>query len=47
MEYDLIKFFEWLNNLEDLRYTKKGIRFYVAKYLEEKHRDIPTEDPGY
>lgn len=25
---DLIDFFEWLNNYEELGYTKKGIRFY-------------------
>lgn len=31
---DLIDFFEWLNNYEELGYTKKGIRFYVDEYLK-------------
>ncbi len=30
----LIAFFTWLNRREDLKYTKKGIKFYVEEYLE-------------
>ena len=31
----LISFFEWLNNLEHLGYTKKGIEFYVDTFIKE------------
>jgi hypothetical protein len=30
----LIKFFTWLNDFEELKYTEKGIEFYVSEYLK-------------
>lgn len=30
----LIDFFKWLNNYEELKYTEKGIKFYVGEYLK-------------
>jgi hypothetical protein len=30
----LIDFFKWLNALEELQYTEKGIKFYVDMYLK-------------
>ena len=30
----LIAFFKWLNDYEELKYTEKGIRFYVDEYLK-------------
>ena len=30
----LIDFFTWLNALEELQYTEKGIQFYVDEYLK-------------
>jgi hypothetical protein len=30
----LIDFFTWLNNYEELKYTEKGIKFYVDEYLK-------------
>lgn len=32
----LEEFFTWLNSLEELGYTEKGIEFYVNGYLKEK-----------
>jgi hypothetical protein len=29
-----IDFFTWLNALEELQYTEKGIQFYVDEYLK-------------
>ena len=33
---ELIKFLNWFNEIEDLGYTDKGIKFYVEMYLEPK-----------
>lgn len=30
----LIDFFKWLNDYEELKYTEKGIEFYVNEYLK-------------
>ena len=30
----LIDFFNWINKYEELRYTEKGIKFYVDEYLK-------------
>ncbi len=30
----LIDFFKWLNTYEELKYTEKGISFYVEEYLK-------------
>lgn len=30
----LIDFFKWLNDYEKLKYTEKGIKFYVDEYLK-------------
>lgn len=30
----LIDFFKWLNDYEELKYTEKGIKFYVDEYLK-------------
>lgn len=32
-ENQLIDFLAWFNEYEELGYTKKGIEFYVEKYL--------------
>lgn len=29
----LVNFFTWLNNAEELKYTEKGINFYVDRYI--------------
>lgn len=29
----LTDFFKWINNFEELEYTKKGIKFYVDEFL--------------
>jgi hypothetical protein len=33
-DIQLIDFFTWLNNYEELKYTEKGIKFYVDEYLK-------------
>ena len=30
----LIDFFKWINAFEELKYTEKGIEFYVDEYLK-------------
>ena len=30
----LIDFFNWLSKYEELKYTEKGIKFYVDEYLK-------------
>lgn len=35
LQKELTKFFEWLNSIEELEYTKKGIEFYVELYLKQ------------
>ena len=46
---ELIKFFKWLNDFEELLYTDKGINFYIDEYLstlpddnENKLKDCTT-----
>lgn len=31
----ITKFFTWINDLEELKYTPKGITFYVNEFLKQ------------
>ena len=35
LKKELIEFLKWLNELEELKYTEKGIEFYVELYLKQ------------
>jgi len=35
-EEPIRNFFKWINEYEDLKYTEKGIEFYVNEYLNKK-----------
>ena len=41
---ELIKFFEWLNDWEELKFTPKGINFYVDKYLSEVNIQVDENE---
>ena len=40
LEEQLIDFFKWFNDYEELKYTEKVINFYVDKYLNDRHNKM-------
>jgi hypothetical protein len=42
----LVDFFRWLNEYEELKYTPKGIRFYVDEYLKRYQCNNSPDTPS-
>ena len=40
---ELVKFFRWINEFEDLKYTEKGINYYVDTYIVDIKEDIDED----